>query len=60
MTALRTGVYVCHCGSNIAGKIDVAEVAHASARPPLARVHRAPQRLSRAPGMRTTRLKLVP
>jgi heterodisulfide reductase subunit A len=23
----RIGVYVCHCGSNIAGKVDVAEVA---------------------------------
>lgn len=24
----RVGVYVCHCGTNIAGTIDVAEVAH--------------------------------
>jgi heterodisulfide reductase subunit A len=23
----RIGVYVCHCGSNIAGTVDVAEVA---------------------------------
>ena len=26
MTAMRTGVYVCHCGTNIAGMVDVAEV----------------------------------
>jgi heterodisulfide reductase subunit A len=26
MTAKRTGVYVCHCGTNIAGMVDVAEV----------------------------------
>ena len=25
--AEKVGVYVCHCGSNIAGKVDVAEVA---------------------------------
>ena len=25
--AERIGVYVCHCGSNIAGKVDVEEVA---------------------------------
>ena len=24
---IRIGVYVCHCGSNIAGVVDVAEVA---------------------------------
>src|SRR5512138_1194320 len=24
---VRIGVYVCHCGTNIAGKVDVAEVA---------------------------------
>ena len=24
----RIGVYVCHCGSNIAGTVDVADVAH--------------------------------
>ena len=24
---MRIGVYVCHCGSNIAGTVDVAEVA---------------------------------
>jgi len=24
----RIGVYICHCGSNIAGTVDVAEVAH--------------------------------
>jgi heterodisulfide reductase subunit A len=23
----RVGVYVCHCGSNIAGKVDVEQVA---------------------------------
>jgi heterodisulfide reductase subunit A len=23
----KIGVYVCHCGSNIAGTVDVAEVA---------------------------------
>ena len=28
--AEKVGVYVCHCGSNIAGKIDVAEVAEAA------------------------------
>jgi len=26
--AEKIGVYICHCGSNIAGKVDVAEVAH--------------------------------
>ena len=26
MTALRTGVYICHCGTNIAGTVDVAAV----------------------------------
>ena len=26
MTAKRTGVYVCHCGTNIAGMVDVADV----------------------------------
>ena len=25
--AEKVGVYVCHCGSNIAGKVDVEEVA---------------------------------
>jgi len=25
---MRIGVYICHCGSNIAGMVDVAEVAH--------------------------------
>ena len=25
--AEKIGVYVCHCGSNIAGKVDVEEVA---------------------------------
>jgi len=25
--AERIGVYVCHCGSNIAGKVDVEDVA---------------------------------
>ena len=25
---IRIGVYVCHCGSNIAGVVDVAQVAH--------------------------------
>ena len=24
----RVGVYVCHCGSNIAGTVDVVDVAH--------------------------------
>ena len=24
---LRIGVYICHCGSNIAGKVDVEDVA---------------------------------
>ena len=24
----RVGVYICHCGTNIAGKVDVKEVAH--------------------------------
>ena len=24
---MRIGVFVCHCGSNIAGTVDVAEVA---------------------------------
>ena len=24
---VRTGVYVCHCGTNIAGKVDVGAVA---------------------------------
>jgi heterodisulfide reductase subunit A-like polyferredoxin len=28
---LRVGVFVCHCGSNIAGFLDVAEVAHYAA-----------------------------
>ncbi|PIU23788.1 MAG: disulfide reductase [Chloroflexi bacterium CG_4_9_14_3_um_filter_45_9] len=26
MGEVRTGVYICHCGSNIAGKVDVAQV----------------------------------
>ncbi len=26
MDEVRTGVYICHCGSNIAGTVDVAEV----------------------------------
>ena len=26
MTAARTGVYICHCGTNIAGMVDVAAV----------------------------------
>ena len=30
-TNLRIGVYVCHCGSNIAGVIDTAEVAEFAA-----------------------------
>ena len=25
--AEKIGIYVCHCGSNIAGKVDVEEVA---------------------------------
>ena len=28
MSAARTGVYVCHCGTNIAATVDVAEVRH--------------------------------
>ena len=24
---MKTGVYICHCGSNIAGTVDCAEVA---------------------------------
>ena len=28
----RVGVYVCHCGSNIAGVVDVVEVAKWAAR----------------------------
>ena len=24
---VRVGVYICHCGSNIAGTVDVADVA---------------------------------
>ena len=31
MTNKRTGVFVCHCGSNIAGTVDVAKVAEAMA-----------------------------
>ncbi len=27
----RIGVYVCHCGSNIAGMVDVADVANGPA-----------------------------
>jgi heterodisulfide reductase subunit A len=27
LTKVRTGVYVCHCGTNIAGKVDVEAVA---------------------------------
>ena len=27
----RIGVYVCHCGTNIAGVVDVAGVAHSDA-----------------------------
>ena len=28
MSAPRTGVYVCHCGTNIAATVDVAAVSH--------------------------------
>ncbi|RMF01687.1 MAG: disulfide reductase, partial [Chloroflexi bacterium] len=28
MTEERIGVYVCHCGSNIAGTVDVEDVSH--------------------------------
>ncbi|MEI6413504.1 MAG: CoB--CoM heterodisulfide reductase iron-sulfur subunit A family protein [Pseudomonadota bacterium] len=31
MTKKRTGVFVCHCGSNIAGTVDVAKVVEAMA-----------------------------
>jgi heterodisulfide reductase subunit A len=31
---MRIGVYICHCGSNIAGTVDVAEVAQWAARLP--------------------------
>ena len=27
LTKVRTGVYVCHCGTNIASKVDVEAVA---------------------------------
>jgi heterodisulfide reductase subunit A len=27
LTKVRTGVYICHCGTNIAGKVDVESVA---------------------------------
>src|SRR4030043_2172890 len=27
LNKVKTGVYVCHCGTNIAGKVDVAAVA---------------------------------
>ena len=27
LTKVRTGVYVCHCGTNIASKVDVDAVA---------------------------------
>ena len=27
LSKVKTGVYICHCGTNIAGKVDVAAVA---------------------------------
>ncbi len=34
ITKVRTGVYVCHCGTNIAATVDVAEVARFASRLP--------------------------
>ena len=27
LSKIKTGVYICHCGTNIAGKVDVEAVA---------------------------------
>ena len=41
--AEKVGIYVCHCGSNIAGTVDVEEVAQLG--------RREPQRRGRRPGL---------
>jgi heterodisulfide reductase subunit A len=40
MSAERVGVYICHCGSNIAGTVDVEDVARWAGEQPSVAVSR--------------------
>ncbi len=50
MTQERIGVYVCHCGTNIAGKVDVAEVTRWAAEQPNVAIAREYKYMCSDPG----------
>jgi heterodisulfide reductase subunit A2 len=50
MEPLRIGIYVCHCGSNIAGKVDVYKLTHDAAQLPGVAVAREYKFMCSEPG----------
>ena len=50
MTAEKIGVYICHCGTNIAGKVDVEEVTRWAAEQPNVAVAREYKYMCSDPG----------